>query len=224
MLNLCPIPIQNPSHWSVVKRILYYLQYTRSTGLTYSFSNNLWLQSYIKANWGSDANTQKFTSGYVFLLGGEAIFWQCCKQMTVVLSSTRSKYIAVTLATKEVEEAVWLKQLLQDLAPTPIAMPQPILLHCNNQSYILLTKNPHFHNHTKHIELHYHFLHEKIKSQEIVIKYCPTNDMWVDLLTKALPQPKHVKCCSTLGLIESLVINPQVVVARGGVFNDQTIG
>lgn len=172
----------------------------------------------------SDANTWKFTFGYVFLLGGEAIFWQCCKQMTMVLSSTKSKYIVTPLDTKEVEEVVWLKQLLQDMAPTPIAMPQPILLHCNNQSYILLTKNPRFHNHIKHIELHYHFLHEKIKSQEIVIKYCPTNDMWVDLLIKALPQPKHVKCCFTLGLIESLVINPQVGVARGGVFNDQTIG
>jgi hypothetical protein len=172
----------------------------------------------------SDANTWKFTFGYVFLLGGEAIFWQCCKQMIMVLSSTKSKYIVASLATKEVEEVVWLKQLLQDMAPTPIAMPQPILLHCNNQSYILLTKNPRFHNHIKHIELHYHFLHEKIKSQEIVIKYCPTNDMWVDLLIKALPQPKHVKCCSTLGLIESLVINPQVVGAGGRVFNDQTIG
>jgi len=69
------------------------------------------------------------------------------------LSSTKSKYIVITLANKEVEEAVWLKQLLQDLAPTPTAMPQPILLHCNNQSYVLLTKNPCFHNHTKHIEL-----------------------------------------------------------------------
>ncbi len=79
------------------------------------------------ANWVSDANTRKFTSGYVFLLGGEAIFWQCCKQMTMVLSSTKNKYIAIALATtKEVEEVVWLKQLLEDLAPTPIAMPQPI--------------------------------------------------------------------------------------------------
>jgi hypothetical protein len=83
------------------------------------------------------------------------------------LSSTKSKYIVITLANKEVEEAVWLKQLLQDLAPTPTAMPQPILLHCNNQSYVLLTKNPCFHNHTKHIELHYHFLHEKIKSKKL---------------------------------------------------------
>jgi hypothetical protein len=40
------------------------------------------------------------------------------------LSSTKSKYIVITLANKEVEEAVWLKQLLQDLAPTPTAMPQ----------------------------------------------------------------------------------------------------
>ncbi len=47
--------------------------------------------------------------------------------MTMVLSSTKNKYIAIALATtKEVEEVVWLKQLLEDLAPTPIAMPQPI--------------------------------------------------------------------------------------------------
>jgi hypothetical protein len=55
--------------------------------------------------------------------------------------------------TSTIKKAIWLKQLLQDLVPIPTTMPKPFTLFCDNQSYILLTKNSHFHDYTKHIEL-----------------------------------------------------------------------
>ena len=37
---------------------------------------------------------------------------------------------------------------------------------------------------TKHIKVRYFFIKDKIDSKEVSVKYCPTEDMWADILTK----------------------------------------
>ena len=57
------------------------------------------------------------------------------------------------------QESMWLIQLMKDLnQPIDYAVP----LHCDNQSAIRLAENPVFHARTKHVEVHYHFLREKV--------------------------------------------------------------
>jgi hypothetical protein len=86
------------SHWSVVKIIFHYLQFTWVKRLTYS-SYNLWLQGYINVDKVNDVDTQKSTSGYIFLFKDGAISWQGCKQMTMILSSIENKYIIIVFTT-----------------------------------------------------------------------------------------------------------------------------
>ena len=38
----------------------------------------------------------------------------------------------------------------------------------------------------KHIEIHYHFVHEMIVSKEVKIIYCPKPENCMDIFTKAL--------------------------------------
>ena len=58
-------------------------------------------------------------------------------------------------------------------------------LHCS-------CKNPTHHSRTKHIDMQHHFICEKLESGEITLKYCPTEDMVADVLTKALAKnPTH---------------------------------
>ncbi len=58
----------------------------------------------------------------------------------------------ITIAST-IKKVIWLKQFFQDLVPIPTTMLEPFTLFCDNQFYILLTKNSHFHDYTKHIEL-----------------------------------------------------------------------
>eukprot|EP00249_Psilotum_nudum_P025841 c30816_g1_i1 orf=124-300(+) len=53
-------------------------------------------------------------------------------------------------------------------------------------SSIQLEKNSVFHVRTKHIEVHYHFVHEKVVDQEIDLLYVPTIDQIVNIFTKPL--------------------------------------
>ena len=56
----------------------------------------------------------------------------------------------------------------------------------DNQGAIQLTRNPKFHNRTKHIDICYHFVRGKVASEEICVAYCPTQDMLADIMTKGL--------------------------------------
>jgi len=107
---------------------------------------------YVDADWGSDVNDRKSTLGYMFTLSGGTISWSSKKQSTVALSSTEAEYIAGAHAAKE---AIWLGRLFAGLQQ-PSSFPIPLLI--DNQSAIAITKNPEFHDRTKHIDIRYHFL------------------------------------------------------------------
>jgi hypothetical protein len=51
-----------------------------------------------------------------------------------------------------------------------------------------------------HIDIQHHFIQEKLESGEIGLKYCPTQDMVVDVLTKALAKERHQNLTRSMGL------------------------
>ena len=51
-----------------------------------------------------------------------------------------------------------------------------------------MSKNPKFHARTKHIDIKHHFIRDKVESDELLLKYCPSSDMIANMLTKALPR------------------------------------
>lgn len=62
---------------------------------------------------------------------------------------------------------------------------------CDNQGCIALAKNPTHHSRTKHIDVQHHFICEKLESGKINLRYCPTVDMMLDVLTKSLAKKSH---------------------------------
>ena len=70
----------------------------------------------------------------------------------------------------------------------------------DNQGAIALAKNPIAHSRTKHIDIRFHFIREARENGLIQIKYCPTEEMLADLLTKPLPRISFKKLCQFLGM------------------------
>jgi len=65
-----------------------------------------------------------------------------------------------------------------------------------------MAKTPVFHGRIKHIDIHFHFIHELVEKEEIILKFCNTNELVADLFTKALPYQKNVYFRSLLGVID----------------------
>ncbi|MCO5584523.1 hypothetical protein L7F22_038451 [Adiantum nelumboides] len=94
--NLLSQFMQHPGANQVqyLKRLLRYLQHTKSIGLSYHAVTPLPSPSFIgysDADWEGDPATDlQSTSGYVYTLSGAAVAWQSKKQDIVTLSSTEA--------------------------------------------------------------------------------------------------------------------------------------
>ena len=77
---------------------------------------------------------------------------------------------------------------------------------CDNQGVIKLAKDPISHEHTKHVEVHCHFIKQLVEDGSIGLQYCPTEDRTSNILTKALGPEKYVKFQDKLGLVSRLSI------------------
>ena len=127
-------------------------------------------------------------------MGAGAISWSSKKQHVVALSSTKAEYIAQMHAAKE---ALWLCSFLRELHSTP---DDPLILNCNNQGAIALAKDNKFHTRTKHIDVHYHFIHEAVEDGKVTVQYIPTRDNISNIFTKPLAKAKFQELAELLGL------------------------
>ena len=83
------------------------------------------------------------------------------------------------------------------------------VIQTDNQSCIAIARNPVFHARTKHIEIQYHFVREKVLDGTISLEYYSTVDNAADIFTKPLPQQLLLTHSSSLGL------GPQPGAERG---------
>ncbi|XP_062100706.1 uncharacterized mitochondrial protein AtMg00810-like [Humulus lupulus] len=136
-------------HLEAVRRMLRYVK------------DEVKIVGYCDADYAGDHDTRRSTTGYVFKLGSGAISWCSNRQPTVSLSTTEAEYRASALAAQEI---TWLMQLMKDLHPLKDYV---MLFYCDNQSTIRLAENPVFHARTKYVEVHYHFMREKVLQEKL---------------------------------------------------------
>lgn len=101
----------------------------------------------------------------------------------------------MTLATAEL---IWLTFILKDLG---VYLSKTPVLFCDNLSALNMTINPVFHARTKHIELDYHFVREKVAQGHLVTKFVNSANQFADVFTKALPKQLFSMFLNKLGLI-----------------------
>ncbi|KAK4269228.1 hypothetical protein QN277_022414 [Acacia crassicarpa] len=190
--------MQSPrtTHLEAAKRILRYVKGTIGYGLLYKKSNSLTLSGFTDADWTGDANDRHSTSGYCFSTGSAVVSWCSKKQEIVALSSTEAEYVAATMAA---QECVWLERLIEDMLQE---VDYAVEIRCDNESAVKLASNPVFHARTKHIEVRYHFIREKVLNEEIKLTGVQTKAQVADIFTKALVKPKFQNLRSALGVVD----------------------
>uniref|UniRef100_A0A2N9GNK3 Reverse transcriptase Ty1/copia-type domain-containing protein n=1 Tax=Fagus sylvatica TaxID=28930 RepID=A0A2N9GNK3_FAGSY len=110
-------------------------------------------------------------------------------------STTEAEYRAMASVTAEF---TWLTYLLRDLG---FSLPQPPVLFCDNTSALHMTVIPVFHARTKHIELDYHFVREKVAAGALTTCYVPSQSQLADLFTKAVSKDTFHKMRIKLGVL-----------------------
>jgi hypothetical protein len=168
------------SHWSVVKRILRYLKSTIDHGLLIKKCSSTQLFAYSYADWAGCPDDCKSTFGYCVFLGSNILSWSSNKQPTVSRSSTEAEYKAVANAAAEL---LWIQALLKELGLFLSSAP---ILFCDNIGATYLSSNPAYHARTKHIEIDYHFVRDRVASKTLMVKFLSSKAQLADVLTKPL--------------------------------------
>lgn len=185
----------NPTeiHWKAAKRVLRYLKQTKTKGLFYSKNNLNELHGFCDSDWANNLIDRRSTTGYLFMLNGNVISWNSKRQTTVAASTAEAEYMALFEGTKEM---IWLLKLLGHLNENTDSNN----LACDNQSAIAIAKNPVHHQRTKHIDIKYHFIREKVNLGLFKLYYLPSKEMLADILTKPLPLPAYSYIADKLNL------------------------
>ena len=83
------------------------------------------------------------------------------------MSRTEAEYIALT---EVVKEALWLRGIARELK----LQDHVIIVHCDNQSVVHLSKNQVYHERTKHVDVKLHFVRETIAKGAVFVKKVST--------------------------------------------------
>jgi histone deacetylase 1/2 len=168
-------------HWAAVKSILRYLQATSSYGLHITWDSFLFLHCFSDADWAASIDDRKSTGDYLVHRGSTPISSKSRKQRTVARSSTEAEYKALADGTAEI---LWIRSLLLELR---LSSSSSTTLWCDNLGATFLSANPVFHARTKHVEVDYHFIRDRVANKEIQVRFISSKDQLADVLTKPLP-------------------------------------
>ena len=122
----------------------------------------------------------KSHSGIVTTLGEGAVDAESTKQKLVTTSSAESELVTLAGA---VMVAIHKKEFLEYQG----YQVGPALIYQDNQSAITLArKGKSTSPRTRHVNIRYFFVHDRINSGEVAVEYLSTDEMLADLLTKPL--------------------------------------
>jgi hypothetical protein len=176
--------VSNPGseHGRALEQVMRYLVGTMNYGIHYSGDPKV-LEGYSDANWISDADELKATSGYVFTLGGGVVSWKSCKQTILSMSTMEAELAALDTATLEAE---WLRELLMDLPIVKKPIPV-ILMNCDNQTVIVKVNSSKDNmKSSRHVKRRLKSVRKLRNTSVITLDYIHTSKNLADQFTKGL--------------------------------------
>ncbi|RYE15359.1 MAG: Ty1/Copia family ribonuclease HI [Sphingobacteriaceae bacterium] len=159
-------------------------------------TDELEVVGYSDADYAGCIDSRKSTSGYVFMLAGGAVSWRSTKQTLVATSTMEAEFVSCFEATSH---GVWLKSFISVLRVVD-SISRPIKMYCDNSAAVFMAKNNKSGSRSKHIDIKYLAIRERVKDGKMLIQHISTELMIADPLTKGMPPKKFKDHVENMGL------------------------
>jgi hypothetical protein len=170
--------------WAKLQRIVRYLNGTRDLCLTLKPDDGLLtIYAFVDASFAVHQDFKSHT-GAVVTFGAGSIFFKSTKQKLNTKSSTEAELVAVSDA---VSTVIWLRDFLIEQG---YQVGPAVLLQDNMSTMTLIENGRGTNERSRHINIKFFFVSDRVGKGEVAIKYMPTNDMIADMLTKPLQGEK----------------------------------
>ena len=175
-------------HWRAAKKVMRYLQGIKDYMLMYRRTYSLEVIGYSNADFVGCVDSRKSTSGHIFKLADGAVSWRSVKQTLTATSTMEVEFVSCFKASSH---GVWLKSFISWLRIVD-SISRPLKLYCDNSTVVFMAKNNKSGSQSKHIDIKYLAIRERVKEMKVVIEHISTELMITDPLTKGMP-PKYFK-------------------------------
>jgi hypothetical protein len=168
-------------------RTMMYLRGTVKMPLTLEADECNIVKWWVDASFAVHPDMRSHTGG-VMMLGKGAIYGTSTRQKINTKSSTEAELVGVN---DILPQALWTRYFLEAQG---YAVNESIVYQ-DNKSTILLAENGKASSgkRTRHINIRYFFIKDRVASGEVKIEYCPTNEMVGDFFTKPLHGMQFIK-------------------------------
>nr|GEV14863.1 hypothetical protein [Tanacetum cinerariifolium] len=171
-------------HLTTVERIFRYLKDTIHKGLWYLKDIGFELTSFSDSDHAGCLDLRKSTSGGIqFLSGDKLVSWSSKKQDCTSMSSAEAEYVSFFTCCAQV---LWMRTELTVYG----FYFDKIRMYCDSKVAIAISCNPVHHSRTKHIDVRYHFIKEKVEKGIVELFFVEIKYQFADLFTKALPEER----------------------------------
>ena len=135
------------------------------------------------SNYVGYVDDKKSTYGYIFIMVEGALWWKSVKQTLIAYSTMEAEYV---VCYKTTCHAIWLWNFILALEVV-YSISRPLKLFCDNSAAIYFSRNTRSTSRSKHIDVKFFFVKEKVVESLILVEHRPTINMLAHPLTKGLP-------------------------------------
>jgi hypothetical protein len=165
--------------WFKLTRLLNYINSTRHLGIVLEADDLFTIISHIDASFAVHPDMRSHT-GTTISLGKGTVFGKSTKQKLMSKSSTEAELIGLSDGFPQV---IWTRNFLIEQG---YDVPPGTIYQDNQSTITMIKKGRSTSERTRHINIRFFFIKDKLDNGELTVEYLPTEEMIADILTKPL--------------------------------------
>lgn len=200
---------RQPPHWNEMKHVVTYLKGTACVGLMYRKRCETNLVVWSDADWACDCSTRRSRSGFVVMIGNNAVSWFSRLQTSIAMSAAGAEFCALSECVRQVQ---WIRIVMCNLG---IERTSAAPLFQDNLGAIGWTQEFEGLRKVRFVGIRYHCVKEAVQKGNVSVLFTTSWKNKADRFTKAVVGSDFSRQCSRIGLLAGLT--------RGGMLTNENV-